>query len=551
MGNIFQESSMNPTAIQGGGKGPAAGLFQWENYNTKSGRWGNLQKLASSLGKDWTDLDAQLQYALSEINGNDINARFKNLQGNGKPFRSKNITENGITYNTTEGLPGGTSDFKNLTDPQKAMILFEAAFERAGKPNFARRTQATKAYYELYSGKQMPAYDPSVASASAAQTMSSGLTAQSTGSDATTTETPQGSSKGGILAALATISSAFSNAFNGIFANKSEQQAAANNVTPVDYSSEGQSNVVLGDVPQGKGNAAQKKIVQFAQSILGKNQYTQDPNLRTKVGSGYSDCSAFAQWAYKQALGIDPGSNTGSQIQSPLLTTVDAGTVPNKDNLEAGDLLFFKAKGNNGRYKNVGHVEIYDGNGNVIGHGSGQGPKSRNLENYVEWRNNYGGPYIEAKRYTDIAQASGGSSGLLLKSKPGSKLYKPIQQSSIRKSSSNTRYAGAGSQRQQVEMMLDTVRQDVTSKANAGTISADLVSKLLSSIIAVLETISKNTVPVDKIYQLLSEYLGKGGTTTPNTPNQTSSTSSSFDIPKEVDANIKYLANNLAAIAKG
>lgn len=551
MGNIFQESSMNPTAIQGGGKGPAAGLFQWENYNTKSGRWGNLQKLASSLGKDWTDLDAQLQYALSEINGNDINARFKNLQGNGKPFRSKNITENGITYNTTEGLPGGTSDFKNLTDPQKAMILFEAAFERAGKPNFARRTQATKAYYELYSGKQMPAYDPSVASASAAQTMSSGLTAQSTGSDATTTETPQGSSKGGILAALATISSAFSNAFNGIFANKSEQQAAANNVTPVDYSSEGQSNVVLGDVPQGKGNAAQKKIVQFAQSILGKNQYTQDPNLRTKVGSGYSDCSAFAQWAYKQALGIDPGSNTGSQIQSPLLTTVDAGTVPNKDNLEAGDLLFFKAKGNNGRYKNVGHVEIYDGNGNVIGHGSGQGPKSRNLENYVEWRNNYGGPYIEAKRYTDIAQASGGSSGLLLKSKPGSKLYKPLQQSSIRKSSSNTRYAGAGSQRQQVEMMLDTVRQDVTSKANAGTISADLVSKLLSSIIAVLETISKNTVPVDKIYQLLSEYLGKGGATTLNTPNQTSSTSSSFDIPKEVDANIKYLANNLAAIAKG
>lgn len=123
--NAWQESSCNPKAIQGNGKGPAAGFFQWENYSTKSSRWKSLNDYATKKGKEWTDFQSQMEYALQEIDG--LGYYFKKHGS------------------TVEG-------FKNMTDPKEATLLFEQAFERAGKPNMEARYAAAEAYWDKYAG---------------------------------------------------------------------------------------------------------------------------------------------------------------------------------------------------------------------------------------------------------------------------------------------------------------------------------------------------------------------------------------------------------------
>ena len=60
MGNIFQESTYNPSAINS--SSGAKGLCQWYQ-----GRATKLDSFASSKGKQWTDIEVQLEYLWSEI----------------------------------------------------------------------------------------------------------------------------------------------------------------------------------------------------------------------------------------------------------------------------------------------------------------------------------------------------------------------------------------------------------------------------------------------------------------------------------------------------
>ena len=235
---------------------------------------------------------------------------------------------------------------------------------------------------------------------------------------------------------------------------------------------------------------------------------------------------------------------------------MDKGTTPNKDNLEAGDLLFFQANKSNGRTNNVGHVEIYDGNGGLIGHGSGTGPKQRNLDSYVKWRTeDYGGPYIESRRYSDIANAAGGSSGLLLKARPGTQVYgRDVQLQPIPK---NTRIGklvsgGASSLVSDTNTLLQKVQTTATTGAKAGTISADTVNKLLQAIVDVLKLISTNTGSIKDIYDVLVNYFSNKTTTdAATTAAIASKTSRNTSQNTDVDVNIRNLAGTLAAIAKG
>jgi len=143
MGNIEEESHFDPSSIQKNSKGeevgPAAGLFQWENYNTKSGRFGGLNNLASQRNTTWTDLQTQLDYANQEING--LGYYF----GLSKTINDRDkVNHYNAPATTIEG-------FKNSTDPTNAAIQFEKAFERAGKPGLAatRIPKATE-YYNQY-----------------------------------------------------------------------------------------------------------------------------------------------------------------------------------------------------------------------------------------------------------------------------------------------------------------------------------------------------------------------------------------------------------------
>ena len=142
LGNMYQESGVNPKSIQGNGKGPAAGIFQWENYNTKSARWANLKKFADKKKADWKDLQVQLDYASKEMP--DQNHYFTLDQDihdiDGKDYH-------------TDGLKGGFKDYTKMTDVKDATIRFEAAFERAGKPNIKRRVDYANKMMKQYGGK--------------------------------------------------------------------------------------------------------------------------------------------------------------------------------------------------------------------------------------------------------------------------------------------------------------------------------------------------------------------------------------------------------------
>lgn len=151
MGNIEAESGFNPAAIQRSGKGPAAGLVQWENYNTKSGRWKGLDDYAASKGKDWTDTGSQLEF---------INSELHSLGKNYWTYKP-NLDKAGAVPTTFEA-------WKQSTDVDMATRQFEGAFERAGTVNIDKRIAAAQKYYEMYANKPKANVPKGVAQTAAA-----------------------------------------------------------------------------------------------------------------------------------------------------------------------------------------------------------------------------------------------------------------------------------------------------------------------------------------------------------------------------------------------
>ena len=66
IGNMYGESGVRTGAIEHGGGG-GHGLCQWTGA-----RWHNLKANAESLGKDWTDIEVQVDFLIKELNGNSM-----------------------------------------------------------------------------------------------------------------------------------------------------------------------------------------------------------------------------------------------------------------------------------------------------------------------------------------------------------------------------------------------------------------------------------------------------------------------------------------------
>lgn len=130
-------------------------------------------------------------------------------------------------------------------------------------------------------------------------------------------------------------------------------------------------------------------LVAAVESREGKNQYTQG-SKRDQVDSGWSDCSSLMRWAHQKALGVYIGDNTEGQILSSKLATINVSIsagVPNESQMLPGDLLFFRGKDTSRKSSQyVGHVEMYVGNGECSGHGSGIGPTRKNMADYCRER---------------------------------------------------------------------------------------------------------------------------------------------------------------------
>lgn len=128
MGNLQQESSLNPQASQKGGLG--RGLCQW----SEGGRWETLKAFAAQHGLDPWSLEAQLEFLDYELNGGEA-----------------------TTASKLKSLCGGLDGLKNATEVTTAADLFEKSFERAGKPMMEKRYNYANDFYNLYKGSQATA----------------------------------------------------------------------------------------------------------------------------------------------------------------------------------------------------------------------------------------------------------------------------------------------------------------------------------------------------------------------------------------------------------
>ena len=61
IGNMYGESGVRTSAVENGGGGH--GLCQWTG-----GRWQKLKAYADSVGKEWTDMDVQIDFLIGELN---------------------------------------------------------------------------------------------------------------------------------------------------------------------------------------------------------------------------------------------------------------------------------------------------------------------------------------------------------------------------------------------------------------------------------------------------------------------------------------------------
>ena len=138
---------------------------------------------------------------------------------------------------------------------------------------------------------------------------------------------------------------------------------------------------------------AQEKRNQLVNSALTrkqKNQYSQDVNKRTLIEKGYGDCSGTTWYWYKKLFNINIGTNTEAQINSKLGKRVNltiTNGIPDESKMQKGDLMYFRGT-NNARTEGVGHVEMYIGNGQCFGHGSGLGGTVKNMRDYCRMRYN-------------------------------------------------------------------------------------------------------------------------------------------------------------------
>ena len=473
MGNLQQESGIDPTRHQT--NGTARGIAQWEG-----GRFTELTKFANSRGKDWTDFDSQLCFIDQELNGSQ-------------------------KWGFTSKANCTFEQFKCMTDVADATVAFEKAFERAGKPNFDKRIEYAAYYYNEFSGKTY-VYDGSIGSAEMGTSTSSTSSSSSSNTEST----------GKNLGILGTITSAFSkigDIFNGSSEETENSESSGNN-TAANIMTATAANIISGN-PTGI-NFAGKDPVDVLRSIKGKLQYSMDENSPRNPEVGIADCSSTVQWAIKKATGIDIGNSTLTQYNNSNLETVwyGGGKVASQlpANIKENDILFFSRPNSNftaGRQDRVGHVELYSGDGNMIGHGSNGGPKEKSVPLGV----GENGGLIKVARLVGQTAASG--SGLIDASrlKGSSKLLyanninnsQNYINTSIDKYKYGRLYAGGES-----ALVNTSNRNKKISNNKTSTMSKD-VALLLRTIITLVESIVTNTNDIHNIYTTLCQLIDKGG----------------------------------------
>lgn len=125
-------------------------------------------------------------------------------------------------------------------------------------------------------------------------------------------------------------------------------------------------------------------IVESALRYKGKLRYVFGSDA---IEQGSGDCSSFTEYIFN-AHGLDIGADTSAQYSQ--------GVPVGRDEIKAGDLIFFKNTYNSGKIDGVSHVGIAINNDEFI-HLSSSGCKVSSLST-----NYYNEHYLMAKRVDNV-----------------------------------------------------------------------------------------------------------------------------------------------------
>lgn len=335
---------------------------------------------------------------------------------------------------------------------------------------------------------------------------SSGTSSSSGGSDDPITSAYK---SGGILGGIQAV---ISNAFGKAFGGASDSSSSAVNSTSTN-SSTGEA----GEFDPNGFSWSGSSPVDIMKSVAGKLSYSQSQRDPEK---GSSDCSSTVQWAIKKAGGPDIGGYTGAQYNDSDLSTVwynngsYATSLPS--NIKPNDVMFF-SRNRAGRPDGVGHVELYAGDGKMIGHGGpGAGPTLKNAttnklikvsrviglpeDNSSRPAMDYNsGPFAAGSgsglvSYSDyVSRRSGGSSGVLLGSRVGSSVYGSNPSGIYVPKKRSRKFIGESGRKVYKNNRVDYQAMAAMSGGASGVMDNEAVITLLKGIYEYMASINENT----------------------------------------------------------
>jgi len=134
VGNLMQESGVNPTSIQDPSKGDGHGIAQWGG-----GRYTNLVNYGKNQSPpiDWTDLTLQFNFFWGELP---------------QEFSNTHLSELQQVEPTATATTSALDALKLAPTPAIAAKAFEYTYERAGEPAMDNRVNNATAVYTKYAG---------------------------------------------------------------------------------------------------------------------------------------------------------------------------------------------------------------------------------------------------------------------------------------------------------------------------------------------------------------------------------------------------------------
>lgn len=296
-------------------------------------------------------------------------------------------------------------DINTVLDSSELAIIPTGNKSKASKSILKKAKEALKSFKGMASGDGGGAGHSFGDSSDSSSNESNSNTSSST--DTSSTSTSTNNKKGSWLSGTQTKVTSISDALT-VFDELAKyyglsSSSSTSSTDSLSSTSTGSSNIdtssISGNVSSdSKVAALQKALVAKMKSVEGTLKYqqnnTQYPGSRNPEEGG-GDCSSTIQWAYKAVTGKDPGAWTGAMSDGSTGTTYEVtNSLSDESKLQLGDILL----------KN-GHVEMYAGNGKMIGHGGGPdgktlGPTTKDLGSSP--------PYNMVRRLNDFKGAGSG-----------------------------------------------------------------------------------------------------------------------------------------------